>query len=427
VVFSEEAVTPAVYGLITPTLLLPAHATDTLSPVEAEHVLLHEMAHLKRGDLLVHAVWLVLRVVYWFNPFVAYAHRQIKHVREICCDLTVAGFLRERTAAYRQTLVDTARRILTERLEPGMGLLGVFEEPYKVVARLRWLEEPTWERRRLMTAAAAFVAIFAAPLLLPMAVDGAAIGETAWAGDRGGASAQAEVSPTAVSPTDDGLHAYVRSVYRIEEVVLGFVVRSQEAAVSETWVGRDVISVSERDRTVVLDRGEGTLTIVDHPSETWLRTELPLEIDAVLGESLQRSRREIRTTGQVEATSRSRRILGRRCPEFRVTSWSTRGSSRSDPQSFSVWVTTEVPFDLSLLDEVLLNLRLLYNRDTGYRLELEKMRGLQMRLEMVEGTRLAFRRWVDEVVEVERRPPPARTFEPPWDYQRIDRFEKLDF
>jgi beta-lactamase regulating signal transducer with metallopeptidase domain len=426
VVFSEEAVTPAVYGLLTPTLLLPAHATDTLSREEAEHVLLHEMAHLKRGDLVVHAVLLVLRVVYWFNPFVAYAHRQLKHLREICCDLTVAGFLREKTRAYRQTLVDTARRILTERLEPGMGLLGVFEEPYKVVARLRWLEEPTWERRRLMTATAAFIAILVAPLLLPMAVDGASIGQVGWAGNAAGETTSTETFSSAVSPAADGPHAYVRSVYRVEQLILGFVVRSRQAAVSEIWVGRDTISVSERNRTVILDRRRQTLTIVDHPSETWVRTTLPLEIDAVLGEEPQRARREIRTTGEVEATSRSRTILGRRCPEFRLRSWSTRGSSRTDPSSFSVWTTTEVPFDLSLLDEVLVNLRLLYNRDAGYRRELEKMPGLQMRLQAVAGTLLGSSRWVDEVVELERRLPPPGTYGPPWGYRRVDRFEHLD-
>ena len=51
IVFSDEAVAPAVYGLFRPVLLLPADYTESLSPEEAEHVLLHELAHLKRGDL----------------------------------------------------------------------------------------------------------------------------------------------------------------------------------------------------------------------------------------------------------------------------------------------------------------------------------------------------------------------------------------
>jgi hypothetical protein len=177
---------------------------------------------------------------------------------------------------------------------------------------------------------------------------------------------------------------------------------------------------------VIYDRRDGTLTLVDHPSETWVRTTLPLDIDDVLGDELKRGRRDIRTTGEVETTTHSRRILGRRCPEYRVRSWNTRGSSRSNPQSFSVWATTEVPFDLDLLGTVVHNLRLLYNRDAGYRRELEKMPGLQMRLEMVQGTRLGAKRWVDEVVSIEERPPPPGIYTPPWGYRRIDRFEHLD-
>ncbi len=428
VVFSERAVTPAVYGLLRPVLLLPAHSTETLSRGEAEHVLLHEMAHLKRGDLIEHAFFLVLRVVYWFNPFVAFAHRQAKHVREICCDLTVAGVLREKTAGYRKTLVDTARRLLTESVEPGMGLVGVFEEPYKVLARIRWLERPTWEYGRLMTAVAGLVVVLAAPILLPMAADGAALSATN-GDERSNSRDRTPSDDSASTGSFEGgaPHIYVRSVFRKEQVVLGFVISTEEAAVSETWVGRDVISVSERDRTVILDRRRQQLILIDHRSETWVETRLPLEVSNVLGEELQRGRREIRTTGEVEETEDTRRILGRRCPEFRVTSWNSRGSSRSNPQSFSVWTTIDVPFDLDLLHQVLFNLRLLYNRDAGYRRELEKMPGLQMRLEMRQGSRLATRRFVDEVEEISSLAPPTGIYQPPRGYRRIDRFEHLDF
>ena len=384
-----------------------------------------------QASLLVAILAVVDRIIRsWAWPQVRYALWLlvlVKHVREICCDLTVAGILRDKTAGYRQTLVDTARHLLTESLQPGMGLLGVFEEPYRVLARIRWLERPTWRHRRRMVAAAGAVMILAAPVLLPMAANGAApttvFGADSTVGDEAPGGG---VSP-ARAPADDKDHVCIRSVFRIEEMILGFVVRSEEAAVSETWVGRDIISVTERDRTVVFDRRERRLLLIDHPSETWVATTLPLEIAAVLGEGLQRARREIRTTGEVRETGSTRRILGRRCPEFEVTSWNSRGSSRSNPQTFSVWTTTDVPFDLALLDEVLLNLRLLYNRDAAYRRELEKMPGLQMRLEMRRGSGLSAERFVDEVVEISTVEPPSDIYLPPRGYRELPRFEHIDF
>jgi len=427
VVFSDEAVTPAVYGLFRPVLLLPAHSIDTLSRDDAEHILMHELAHLKRGDLVAHAVFLGFRVVYWFNPFVVFAHRQLKHLREICCDLTVAGILREKTAGYRRTLVDTARYLLTESLEPGMGLLGVFEEPYEVLARIRWLERPTWRHHRRMVVVAGAVMVAAAPVLLPMAAIGAApAAMVPIENSVDGAEQSSGDSPDNVSAGSATLHVHVRSEFKVEEMVLGFVLKSELTAVSDIWVGNDIIEVTERDRTVIYDRRGHRLLLIDHPSETWVEATLPLEIAAVLGEDLQRGRRDIRTTGEVRETGDTRRILGRRCPEFGITSWNSRGSSRSNPQSYSVWTSLEVPFDLDLLDEVLLNLRLLYNRDAGFRRELEKMPGLQMRLEMRHGSAITARRFVDEVVDISQGDPPDGTYLPPRGYRRLDRFENID-
>jgi beta-lactamase regulating signal transducer with metallopeptidase domain/DNA gyrase inhibitor GyrI len=168
IVFSKDAKAPAVYGMFRPVLLLPASYLDSLSREDAEHVLLHELAHLKRGDLWLHGLCLLLQIVYWFNPLLIWARRQMKHVREICCDLTIANVLKEKTMKYRETLLNTARELLTETAEPGMGLLGVFEDPFRLVARLRWLEKKTWRTRKFMMAAVVLVTVVMTAAVLPM-------------------------------------------------------------------------------------------------------------------------------------------------------------------------------------------------------------------------------------------------------------------
>lgn len=181
IVFSKDTKAPAVYGMFRPVLLLPASYLDSLSREDAEHVLLHELAHLKRGDLWLHGLCLLLQIVYWFNPLLIWTRRQMRHVREICCDLTIANVLKEKTMKYRQTLLNTARELLTQTAEPGMGLLGVFEDPFRLVARLRWLEKKTWRTRKLMTAAVALVALVMTAAVLPMGSagqEGAAGGKT---------------------------------------------------------------------------------------------------------------------------------------------------------------------------------------------------------------------------------------------------------
>jgi beta-lactamase regulating signal transducer with metallopeptidase domain len=169
IVFSDKAVTPAVYGLFRPVMLLPANYLDDLSKKEAEHVLIHELSHLKRGDLWLHGLCLLLQIVYWFNPLMIWVRREMNHVREICCDLTVANILREKTNQYRQTLLNTARELLTESVEPGLGLLGIFEEPFRLVSRLKWLEKKTWRSRGLVMFSSALVSVFVILGFMPMA------------------------------------------------------------------------------------------------------------------------------------------------------------------------------------------------------------------------------------------------------------------
>jgi len=169
VAFSETVVCPSVFGIFRPVLLLPKKDMTGFSPKDTEHVLSHELAHIKRGDLWVHGIYMVLQIVYWFNPLLWFVRRQLQHLRELCCDATVARILREKTTDYRQTILETARRLLARPVEPGIGLLGLFEDSSRLVVRLRWLEKKTWKHRglRIATCCAAIAVMTAC--ILPMA------------------------------------------------------------------------------------------------------------------------------------------------------------------------------------------------------------------------------------------------------------------
>jgi Tol biopolymer transport system component/beta-lactamase regulating signal transducer with metallopeptidase domain len=169
VIFSSQTKTPAVYGLFHPVLLLPVNFFENLTQVEAQHVLLHELAHLKRKDLWTNGLCLVVQIIYWFNPLILWVRQQLKHIREMCCDLTVANVIKEDTMVYRQTLLNTARQLLTKKVEPGLGLMGIFEESFRIVNRLKWLEKRTWKTHRVALVSSGFIFIAMFAFILPMA------------------------------------------------------------------------------------------------------------------------------------------------------------------------------------------------------------------------------------------------------------------
>jgi beta-lactamase regulating signal transducer with metallopeptidase domain len=169
VVVTKRLASPAVFGAVRPVLLVPRGYLSKLSRRDTEHMLLHELAHVKRGDLVMHSLYMLLQIAYWYNPLLWLVRRQMHHLRELSCDATVANLLRERTTAYRQTLLETARRLLAAPVEPGLGLLGLFEDSNRLLVRLNWLTKPTWRYRTMKRAIVIAIAALMIACVLPMA------------------------------------------------------------------------------------------------------------------------------------------------------------------------------------------------------------------------------------------------------------------
>ncbi|HZR17913.1 MAG TPA: M56 family metallopeptidase [Verrucomicrobiae bacterium] len=104
---TSDAVMPITWGTRHPVILLPAEASQW--PAERRRlVLLHELAHVKRRDCLTQLIGRLAGAVYWFNPLIWVANRQMRIERERACDDLVlnAGFKASNYAAH---LVEIAR------------------------------------------------------------------------------------------------------------------------------------------------------------------------------------------------------------------------------------------------------------------------------------------------------------------------------
>ena len=65
---TEESVSPYVIGLMRPTLVVPIRLLEQIEPAAQEALLIHELAHLRRGDLLVRLAQNTVRAVFFFWP-----------------------------------------------------------------------------------------------------------------------------------------------------------------------------------------------------------------------------------------------------------------------------------------------------------------------------------------------------------------------
>jgi beta-lactamase regulating signal transducer with metallopeptidase domain len=123
---SSDGTSPAVYGLFKPVILVPHNLAPSLGSRHLRAVLLHELAHIKRGDLWVNWAQTVLQIVYFYNPLLWLANSTICRVREQAVDEVVLAAMGKKIQRYPEMLADVAR-LMFKRPALSLGLIGVVE------------------------------------------------------------------------------------------------------------------------------------------------------------------------------------------------------------------------------------------------------------------------------------------------------------
>jgi uncharacterized protein (TIGR03435 family) len=98
--------TPVVCGIVRPAIALPTSAARWC-PRDIERALVHEMAHLGRGDVVVQTLARLVCAAYWFHPLVWICWRRLRLEAERACDDAVIA--RFEASDYASQLVRIAR------------------------------------------------------------------------------------------------------------------------------------------------------------------------------------------------------------------------------------------------------------------------------------------------------------------------------
>ncbi len=99
---------PATIGFIKPVILLPIATVNQLSLQQAEAIILHEIAHIRRYDYLVNIAVSIVETILFFNPFARLLSISIRKERELCCDDFVVHFQRD-PQCYAHALLSLER------------------------------------------------------------------------------------------------------------------------------------------------------------------------------------------------------------------------------------------------------------------------------------------------------------------------------
>jgi hypothetical protein len=129
--------------------------------------LLHELFHLKRGDVWVNSLQSLLQVVYWWHPLLWLANARLRRLREEAVDDAVVAALRGEAADYAAALVRVAKLALNPSSRVGMVGMLQFKKPLRHRIE-RLLSSPPPKRAGLSLFALSGIAAVSAAAL-PMA------------------------------------------------------------------------------------------------------------------------------------------------------------------------------------------------------------------------------------------------------------------
>lgn len=156
---------PALYGFLRPTLLVPPDLERRLEPSQLRHVLLHECAHVRRHDIALNWLMAVLQALHWFNPAVWLAFARLRAERELACDeIALEASGKDEGEAYGRTLLHLLSSWSHETPLPTPGAIGLLERHGDLRRRLRHIADFR-PGRRLGIPTALFIALAGAVTL----------------------------------------------------------------------------------------------------------------------------------------------------------------------------------------------------------------------------------------------------------------------
>ncbi|HET8550229.1 MAG TPA: M56 family metallopeptidase, partial [Bryobacteraceae bacterium] len=161
---SERVSMPTTWGLLRPAILLPATAREWTCD-RLRIVVRHELGHVRRADWFTQLLAHIACAVYWFNPLVWFAARQIRKERELACDDGVlAGGIQG--SEYAQHLVEIARgaAVLNEQFTMGVAMAQRSSLETRVLAMLDAGARREGVTRKLFAGAAMLTAAVVMPL-----------------------------------------------------------------------------------------------------------------------------------------------------------------------------------------------------------------------------------------------------------------------
>jgi beta-lactamase regulating signal transducer with metallopeptidase domain len=172
---SDDVKMPFAAGVVASTIVLPAES-DGWSAERRSAVLVHELGHIRRRDLVGHTIGRIACALYWFHPLVWTAARRLRAESERACDDLALSF-GTRPSDYAEHLLDIVTAV-RDHYTPSVALALAHRKEFE--GRMLAILDPELRRRgpgraqtvSIVGALAVLVSLIGAATPVPRAAQG---------------------------------------------------------------------------------------------------------------------------------------------------------------------------------------------------------------------------------------------------------------
>ena len=131
---NDKIASPVTYGIIRPKIVLQSYIFEDEELLK--YVLIHELTHIKKFDIVFSHLKNLIMCINWYNPFILGAAKYIEDDIEILCDKLVikkVGDTREHRKEYCMAMLK-----LTERNENSRFVLKLHPTKERIIVMKKW-------------------------------------------------------------------------------------------------------------------------------------------------------------------------------------------------------------------------------------------------------------------------------------------------
>ena len=139
---------PIIVGFLKPCIYLPIHLISDYHESDMRYMLLHELQHYRHKDAIANYLMNFAGVLYWFNPFVWFALREMRNDREVACDTSVLKMLEEDAYEdYGNTLINFIEKVSISPFPFAASLSGNMKQIKRRIINIASYEKPTFYKK----------------------------------------------------------------------------------------------------------------------------------------------------------------------------------------------------------------------------------------------------------------------------------------